>query len=133
MRKRSTPLVTVLLLPVFFAINAFTVNSKNTVAAKGMASGIYFNYTAGANGASITYGAVTAPVQCVAVSAANKTATIYFFYKGATLGITVVDGNEAKGEIDSISDPFPVDAPDCSTVLPQFSYNSVTSGSILIK
>jgi hypothetical protein len=79
MRKRSTPLVTVLLLPVFFAINAFTVNSKNTVAAKGMASGIYFNYTAGANGASITYGAVTAPVQCVAVSAANKTATIYFF------------------------------------------------------
>src|SRR5215216_7972085 len=121
------------LLTVFIAFSAFTKTSRKIVSGGGIASGnIRFNFNAlsnkGSKTGNISYGTVSAPVECVAVSSSKKMATIYFSHCGSILGITIVDGGEGKNaSADLISDPFIVDEMNCAEVLPQDSYNTVTS------
>jgi len=128
-----------LLAAVTLAISAFTDSPKNSVSGGGIASGnIQFNLNAlndkDSKPGRISYGNVSASVECVAVSSTKKMATIYFSYSGSILGVTIVDGGEGKyASSDLISDPFVVDEMDCSAVIPQNAYNKVTSGNIHLK
>jgi hypothetical protein len=119
---------------VFLFSSAFSNHSRNSVSGEGVASGnIPFAIHTGADNAisQIRYGNVTAPVKSVAVSPNGKMATIYFTYREAILGITVIDGK--KKNPDQISDPFPVDDQQLNSVVRRFSYNTVTSGAIHLK
>ena len=120
-----------ILAATFTLCNAFTNRSKNSVSGEGIASGnISFAIkAAGSDGMSrIRYGEVTATVQSVAVSPNGKMATIYFTYRDDLLGVTVINGKKRKP--DQISDPFPADGRSPNEVVPQLSYNIVTSGNI---
>jgi hypothetical protein len=123
-----------ILAATFTFCNAFRERSKNSVTGEGIASGdIPFAIRAAPNNGSnhIRYGDVIAPVQSVSISPNGKMATIYFTYKDAVLGVTVINGK--KREADQISDPFPADEGQLGLVLPQLSYNTVISGSIEMK
>ena len=123
-----------ILAATFTLCNAFSTHSKNLVSGEGIASGdISFAIHAAAydGSSSIRYGEVIASVQSVAISSNGKMATVYFTYRDALLGVTVINGK--KREADKISDPFPAEEAQQSLVVPQLSYNTVISGSINVK
>jgi hypothetical protein len=123
----------IVITAVFIISSAFSRHFKSSVSGEGVASGnIPFAIHTDNDGVSqIRYGNVTAPVKSVAVSSNGKMATIYFVFGDTILGVTVIDGR--KKNPDQISDPFPADDQQLTTVVPRFSYNTVTSGSIQLR